>query len=172
MKKTLYGLKQEPRAWYSKIAEFLTHGNYLVAHADSSLFIKVSKAKLVIVLVYVDDLILIGDDKEQIQQIKEFGQLNHFFSLEFNQAEEGIFLCQQKYVKDLLKKFGMLECKPISTTMELNGKFCTHEGKDLQDETMYRQFIKILIYLTLTRLDISYVIGVIASTCKIQRSFI
>ena len=56
----------------------------------------------------------------------------------------------------------MLECKPISTPMEVNAKFCTHKGKDLQDETMYRQFVKSLIYLTLTRSDISYAIGVIS----------
>ena len=96
-----------------------------MAYADSNLFVKTNKGKLPIVLVYVDDLILIGDDKEQIQQIKEFGQLNHFFSLEFNQAEEGIFLCQQKYVKDLLKKFEMLECKQFSTPMNVNVN-CAH----------------------------------------------
>ena len=82
--------------------------------------------------------------------------------MEVDRIEEGIFFCQQKYAKNLLKKFWMLECKPISTIMEVNAKFCTHEGKDLQDETMYRQFVKSLIYLTLTQSDISYAIGVIS----------
>ena len=67
MKKTLYGLKQEPRAWYSKIAEFLTHDNYLVAHADSSLFIKTNEGKLAPMLVYMDDLILTGDVEKEIR---------------------------------------------------------------------------------------------------------
>ena len=82
--------------------------------------------------------------------------------MEVDRIEEEIFFCQQKYAKNLLKKFGMLECNPFSTTMEVNAKFCTHDGKDLQDEMMYRQFVKSLIYLTLTHSDISYAICVIS----------
>ncbi|XP_057481937.1 uncharacterized mitochondrial protein AtMg00810-like [Actinidia eriantha] len=73
--------------------------------------------------------------------MKELGQLKHFLGLEVDRTQEGIFLCQQKYSKDLLKRFGMLECKPISTPMEPNAKMCAHEGKDLEDATMYRQFV-------------------------------
>lgn len=130
LRKALYGLKQAPRAWYGKIAEFLTHSGYLVTPADSSLFVKTSGRKLAIVLVYVDDLIITGDYEEEILQtkenlsvrfqMKELGQLKHFLGLEIDRTQEGIFLCQQKYSRDLLKKFGMLECKPISTPMEPN----------------------------------------------------
>ena len=59
-------------------------------------------------------------------------------------------------------KFGMQECKPISTPMEANTKLCAHEGKDLADATMYRQLVGSLIYLTLTRPDISFVVGVVS----------
>ncbi|XP_048420037.1 uncharacterized protein LOC125468399 [Pyrus x bretschneideri] len=122
LRKALYGLKQAPRAWYGKIAEFLTQSGYSVAHADSSLFVKANGGKLAIVLVYVDDLIITGDDE----------------------------------------KFGMLECKPISTPVEPNAKMCAHEGRDLEDATMYRQLVGSLIYLTLTRPDISYAVGVMS----------
>ncbi|RVX10690.1 Retrovirus-related Pol polyprotein from transposon RE2 [Vitis vinifera] len=115
----------------------------------SSLFVKANGGKLAIVLVYVDDLIITGDDVEEICrtkenlsvhfEMKELGQLKHFLGLEVDRTHEGIFLYQQKYAKDLLKKFGMLECKPISTPMEPNAKMCEHEGKDLKDATMYRQ---------------------------------
>ena len=94
--------------------------------------------------------------------MKELGQLKHFLGLEVDRTHEGIFLCQQKYAKDLLKKFGMLECKPISTPMEPNAKMCEHEGKDLKDATMYRQLVGSLLYLTLTRPDISYAVGVMS----------
>lgn len=80
--------------------------------------------------------------------MKELDWLNHFPSLKVDRTEEGFF-CQQKYAENLLKKFKMLECKPISTLIEVNAKLCTHEGKDLQDETIYQQFIRSLIYLTL-----------------------
>lgn len=62
LRKALYGLKQAPMAWYGKIAEFLTQSGYSVTHVNSSLFVKASEGKLAIVLVYVDDLIITGDD--------------------------------------------------------------------------------------------------------------
>ena len=67
LKKVLYGLKQAPRAWYGKIAEFLLQSGYSVVLADSCLFVKARDEKLTIVLVYVDDLIITGDDDWEIQ---------------------------------------------------------------------------------------------------------
>ncbi|RVW16642.1 Retrovirus-related Pol polyprotein from transposon RE1 [Vitis vinifera] len=148
------------------------HPKYVLTLADSSLFVKANGGKLAIVLVYVDDLIITGDDVEEICQtkenlsvhfeMKELGQLKHFLGLEVGHTHEGIFLYQQKYAKDFLKKFGMLECKPISTPMEPNAKMCEHEGKDLKDATMYRQLVGSLLYLTLTGPDISYAVGVMS----------
>ncbi|KAL0420219.1 UNVERIFIED_CONTAM: hypothetical protein Slati_3044800 [Sesamum latifolium] len=115
----------------------------------------------------MDDLIITGDCEEEVLktkenlsvhfQMKELGYLKHFLGLEVDHCEIGIFLRQQKYSRDLLKKFGMLKCKSISTLMEPHAKMCAHEGQDLEDATMYR---KLLIYLTLTRLDISFAVGV------------
>ena len=148
LRKALYGLRQAPRAWYGKIAEFLTHCGYSVTSADSSLFVKAKGGRTAIVLVYVDDLIITGDcEEENLQtkknlsvrfQMKELGQLNHFLGLEIDCTQNGIFLHQQKYSKDLLKRFEMLKCKPISTPIEPNAKLCALEGKDLEDATMYR----------------------------------
>ena len=116
--------------------------------ADCSLFVRAREGKLVIILVYVDDLIIIRDDEAEIQQIqatlsicfqmKALGELKHFLSLEVKRVEDGIFLCQQKYTKDLLEKYGMLKCKPISITVEVNIKLCSTEGKNLEESTMYR----------------------------------
>ena len=66
LKKALYGLKQAPKTWYGKIVEFLIHSGYGVTSADSSLFFKAQKGKLAIILVYVDDLIITGDDVNEI----------------------------------------------------------------------------------------------------------
>ncbi|KAJ8627709.1 hypothetical protein MRB53_021016 [Persea americana] len=131
----------------AKEPETFEEAGYLVTSADSSLFVKAKEKKLAIVLVYVDDLIITGDCEEEILQtkenlsvrfqMKELGQLKHFLGLEVDCTQEGIFLHQQKYSKDLLKKFGMLNCKPISTPMESNAKMCAHEGKDVEDATMY-----------------------------------
>ena len=78
-------------------------------------------------------------------------------------------MCQHKYAKDLLQKFGMLNCKPISTLVEVNAKLCAQEGKELEDPTMYRQLVDSLIYLTLAWPDISYVVGVASRYMQNQR---
>ncbi|WOH04396.1 hypothetical protein DCAR_0623805 [Daucus carota subsp. sativus] len=172
LRKALYGLRQAPRAWYGKIGEFLVESGYQVTSADSSLFVKSKQGKLTIVLVYVDDLIITGDDIDEIErtrsnlsvrfQMKELGELKHFLGLEIEQTKDGLFLCQLKYARDLLGKFGMLECKPVPTPMVPNSKLCSEEGQELKDGTVYRQLVGSLIYLTLSRPDISYAVGVIS----------
>ncbi|KAK3002919.1 hypothetical protein RJ639_019296, partial [Escallonia herrerae] len=104
----------------------------------------------------------------KLRDMKELGQLKHFLGLEIDRTQEGIFLHQQKYSKDLLKKFGMSRCKPISIPIEPNAKICAHAGKDLEDATMYQQLVGSLIYLTLTRPDISYAIGVMSREKVLQ----
>jgi len=135
-------------------------------------FVKSVNRKLAIVLVYVDDLIIIGDCKKEILpikqnllvhfQMKELGQLKHFLGLEIDYTDEGLVLHQKRYSRDLLKKFGMFNCKPISTPIEANAIVCALEGKDLEDATMYRQLVDSLIYLTLSRPDICHVVSVMS----------
>ena len=136
------------------------------------MFVKFVNTKIAIVLVYVDDLIVTGDYEEEILltkenlsirfQMKELGQLKHFLGLEVDYIHEGLVLHQKKYCRELLTKFGMSNCKPVSTPMELNAKVCALEGKDLEDATMYRQLVGSLIYLTLSRPDISHAVGVLS----------
>ncbi|XP_071735125.1 uncharacterized mitochondrial protein AtMg00810-like [Rutidosis leptorrhynchoides] len=92
----------------------------------------------------------------------KLGELKHFLGLEIEQKREGLFLGQQKYARDLLQKYGMLNYKPISTPMDPNTKLRADEGKSLQDVTMYRKMVGSLIYLTLSRPDISYAVGVVS----------
>ena len=92
--------------------------------------------------------------------MKELRELKHFLGLEVDRVKDDLFLCQHKYAKDLLQKFEMLKCKPISMPVEVNAKLCAQEGKELEDPTMYRQLVGSLIYLTLTWLEISYAVGV------------
>ncbi|KAK3009164.1 hypothetical protein RJ639_014064 [Escallonia herrerae] len=125
-----------------------------------------------VILIYVDDLIITGDDSEEIDRIqvnlgvrfhmKKLGDLHHFLGLELEQNEEGIFLCQQKYAKDLLIRFGMFGSNVIKTPMEVNVNLHMDEGEDIKDPTKYRQLIGSLIYLTLTRPDIAQAVGVVS----------
>ena len=115
-------------------------------------------------------MIITGDDVDEIRrtrenlavrfQMKELRELKHFLGLEVDRVKDGLFLCQHKYAKDLLQKFEMLKCKPISMPVEVSAKLCAQERKELEDPTMYRQLVGSLIYLTLMRPDTSYVVGV------------
>lgn len=172
LKKALYGLKQAPRAWYGKIAEFLLFCGYQVCAADSSLFVKQTKGKWSVILLYVDDLIITGDDVEEVQRVrehlsvrfemKELGELKHFLGLEVERSDKGIFLCQRRYASNLLSKFGMTNCKPIASPMEANLKLRTDVGDKLEDARMYRQLVGSLIYLTISRPDIAFAVGVVS----------
>ncbi|KAK2991127.1 hypothetical protein RJ640_029420 [Escallonia rubra] len=110
-----------------------------------------------------------GDDNEEIDRVqvnlgvrfhmKKLGELHHFLGLELDQNEEGIYMCQQKYAKDLLIRFGMFGSNVIETPMEVNANLHMDEGEDIKDPTKYRQLIGSLIYLTLTRPDIGQAVG-------------
>lgn len=133
---------------------------------------KYIEGRISVILIYADDLIITGDYEEEINEIranlsvcfqmKELGELQHFLGLEVERTKEGLFLCQQKYAKDLLEKFGMLDCKPVSTPIEPNVKLCSIEGHELKDSTMYRKLVGSLIYLTITRPDIMFAVGVVS----------
>ena len=70
--------------------------------------------------------------------MKDLGELKHFLGLGVERTKNGLLLCQHKYAQDLLEKYGMLECKPISTPMEANANLCSYKGKDLEKPSMYR----------------------------------
>ncbi|KAJ0464501.1 putative RNA-directed DNA polymerase [Helianthus annuus] len=172
LRKAIYGLKQSPRAWFGKIAEFLELNGFKLTHADSSLYVKKLGDQVVVVLVYVDDLIITGDVQEEIAQLKEnlcvrfrmkdLGRLVRFLGLELSYNKEGVVLHQEKYASDLLHKFGMFSCKAAVTPMDAGVRLYTTVGRQIEDPSEYRRLVGSLIYLTLTRPDLSFAVGVLS----------
>src|SRR5713101_3516185 len=118
LNKALYGLKQAPRAWYGRINSFLSSMGFTKNKADPNLYLKVVEDELVILLLYVDDLSLTGNEKQIMEiknklaeefEMKDLGLMHYFLGLEVWQSSEGIFLNQGKYVVEILKRFNMLE---------------------------------------------------------------
>jgi len=114
LKKALYGLKQAPRAWYYRLDKYLHQQGFSKGSANSNLYIKIENNKLLILVVYVDDIIF-GSNEEAMSQNfalvmqKEFemsllGELKYFLGLQIQQNEGNIFLSQTKYLKQILKK--------------------------------------------------------------------
>ncbi|KAI3816802.1 hypothetical protein L1987_16507 [Smallanthus sonchifolius] len=172
LKKAIYGLKQSPRAWFGKIGEFLELNGFRITNSDTSLFVKQVENRSVVVLVYVDDLIITGDHEEEIDQLKanlcvrfkmkDIGRLKHFLGLEVKYLDDQIILHQTKYASEVLFRFEMTDCKPSTTPIDPNMKVRSEDGRELEDPSVYRKIVGSLIYLTLTRPDISFAVGIMS----------
>ena len=143
----MYGLKQAPRAWYGRIDSYLSIKVFNKSKADPNLYLKVVEYEPVIMLLYVDDLFLTGNEKQIMEskkklaeefEMKEPGLMHYFLSLEVWQSSEGIFLNQGKYALEILKRFNMLECKAMATPMDSNLKLLADDSLELVDVTHYR----------------------------------
>jgi hypothetical protein len=171
LKKALYGLKQAPRVWYSKIDSFLTSLGFTKSKVDSKLYFKVMNDEPVILLLYVYDLFLTGEEKLITDckkklvakfEMKDLGLMHYFLGLEVWQSPEKIFLNQRKYAVEILKRFDMLECKAMNTPMETKLKLMVDTSLELIDVTLCRQIIGLLMYLTNTRPDICFVVNTLS----------
>lgn len=174
--KSLYGLKQAPRKWNEKLCGFLLDFGFVQSVNDFSLFVKSSGGNIVILLVYVDDIILSGNCDNEINKVKDFlkskflikdlGKLKFFLGMEVIDINEGVCLCQRKYCMELLHEFGMLGCKPVKTPLDCN-VVVRKEGIDVNDSlvhnvVLFQKLVGKLIYLTITRPNISYVVQVLS----------
>ncbi|KAL3502083.1 hypothetical protein ACH5RR_036532 [Cinchona calisaya] len=179
LKRSLYGLKQAPRVWFEKFRSTLLGFSFTQSQYDSSLFLQRTSKGLVILLVYVDDIVITGSDKDGISQIqnllhssfhmKDLGQLTYFLGLEVHHRPQGIFLNQQKYIQDLVDVAGLTNTTSVETPMEINVKYRRDEGELLEDPTFYRKLVGSLIYLTITRPDISYAVHIVSKFMQAPR---
>ena len=131
LKKSLYGLKQSPRAWFERFTQAMLKYGFKQSQGDHTLFIKhSSQGKVTVLIVYVDDIVLTCDDMEGMQELKKYlakefeikdlGNLKFFLGIEVARSKHGIFISQRKYVLDLLQETGMLGSKACDTPMETN----------------------------------------------------
>ncbi|GJW68841.1 reverse transcriptase domain-containing protein [Tanacetum coccineum] len=136
--KALYGLHQAPRAWYATLSTFLLKSGYRRGTIDKTLFIK--------------------NDKNDIMLISSMGELTFFLGLQVKQKEDGIFISQDKYVAEILKKFDFASVKTASTPIETQKSLTKDEEAADVDEHLYRSMIGSLMYLTASRPDIMFVV--------------
>ncbi|GJS22449.1 retrovirus-related pol polyprotein from transposon TNT 1-94 [Tanacetum coccineum] len=151
LKKALYGLKQAPKAWYDRLKAFLIKHNYSMGMVDNTLFTKKKDSNIIIVQIYVDDIIFgstcqeMCDDFAKIMhdefEMSMMGELNFFLGLQIKQLDDGIFFNQSKYIKEMLKKFGLEDSKPIKTPISTETKLTRDEEGEFVDNTKYRGMI-------------------------------
>lgn len=168
LNKSLYGLKQASRQWNQELSRFLISLGYKQSKHDYSLFVKAEGDDFTVALVYVDDILLTGNCQQEISDtkkaldtkftIKDLGLARYFLEIELCRTEAGTHLHQRKYVLDLLKDAGLTAAKPTSFPLPQDLKLSLDKGDPIPDPEAYRRLVGRLLYLSMTRPDISYAV--------------
>ena len=171
LRKALYGLKQAPRAWYFKLHTCLISLSFVKSNHEKYLYLKQSGIDTLTVGVYVDDLIVTGSSTEVIKTFKaemklrfemsDLGSLSSYLGLEVKQEDNYIFLSQNAFAQKILEYARLTECNVVSTPLEARAKFICNEESDRVNVTTYRSLIGSLRYLTHTRPDLLYSVGIL-----------
>jgi len=167
--KALYGLRQAPRAWYSKLDESLIALGFRRSESEHAVYLRGSGARRLVVGVYVDDLIIAGGHQIDIDTFKkemqstfkmsDLGLLRYYLGLEVTQSEEGITVCQSAYAAKILETAGLTGCKSSCTPMEPRLKLSKQSTSPAVDATHYRSIVGSLRYLVNSRPDLAYSVG-------------
>lgn len=172
LNKSLYGLRQASRQWFLKFTEVLSGFGLHQSSADHSYFHMNNDAGYFGVIVYVDDILLASSNPNTVQRFKAYlgahfkfkdlGRPKYYLGLEIAQGKSGISVCQRKYMVDLLHDSGLTGCKPAPTPMDPNLHLQQEGPPPLPNPKIFRRLIGRLLYLCITRPDITYAVNALS----------
>jgi hypothetical protein len=180
----LYGLKQAPWAWYARLNTFLLDHEYVMESVDKTLFTLSHGTDFLFVQIYMDDIIFGGSSHSLVSsfqkmmenefQMSMMGELTFFLGIEVKQMKQGTVVHQVKYTKGLMKKFNMAKFNPVSKPMSTAVSLGLDEDGKAIDQREYMSMIGSLLYLTVTRSDIQFIVYLCvcfqASPCSSHRT--
>ncbi|KAL0559260.1 hypothetical protein IC582_003857 [Cucumis melo] len=180
LRRALYSLKQAPRAWFATFSSTITQLGFTSSPHDTALFTRYTPQGIVLLLLYVDDMIITGNDPQAISdlqhylgqhfEMKDLGSLNYFLGLEVSRRSDGYLLSQAKYAYDLLARSGITDSNTTSTPLDPNVHLTPYDGVPLENVSLYRQLVGSLIYLTVTRPDIAYAVHIVSQFMAAPRT--
>lgn len=166
LKKSLYGLRQASRQWYAKLSTALRSKGCFHSPNHYSLFLKKSSSSITIVEIYVDDILVTGDDIGEIRclneflhhqiKIKDLGLLHFLLGIEFNKLDHGMMIHQTKFIKQLLQDYDLDDVTPVSSPLPPQVKLLPKMDNPLPDATIYRQLIGKHNFLLHTHPDLAF----------------
>ena len=181
LKKSLYGLKQSPRMWYQKFDTFIRGLGFTRSKADHCVYFKLIGDRVIYLVLYVDDMLLVGNDKEIIQDLKtqlsskfdmkDLGVANYILGMEIKRdwTKRKLWLNQRKYVKTILQRFYMQDSKPVKVPTPVGVNLSVEQCPKTQEEEEdiscfpYASAVGSLMYaMVYTRSDISHAVGVLS----------
>ena len=170
LRKALYGLRQAGRLWHAKISHTLMKIGMHPTNADPCVYVNSSPNERTYLLLYVDDILIASRNPKRVKEIKErlgrefevkdIEKVNYCLGIEVHQSSGKVILSQRGFVKRILSRFGMVDCKPVRTPMALGGKLEVSSGVDKTEQLPYRELIGALMYLSVgTRPDIAHTVN-------------
>jgi hypothetical protein len=172
LEKSLYGLKQDLRAWYAKMDSYLLSQNFVRCKSDPNVYMLRTADSFLLLVMYVDDVLITGCPTSTIVAIKRIlhdrflmtnmSPLHFFLGLKISQNASGIKLSQGKYARDLLERFHMTNYKSAPTPFLSRVKLEDGGDISLVDSALYRQVVGSLLYLTHSSPDLSYAVGAVS----------
>ncbi|XP_021992156.1 uncharacterized mitochondrial protein AtMg00810-like [Helianthus annuus] len=168
LRKSLYGVKQAPRAWYQRFTDYALSLGFHHSRCDASLFTLHSGHDTAFLLLYVDDILLVTSSDHLRKQLmaklasefamKDLGPLSFFLGNSVTRNKNNMFLSQQSYATDIIKRANMQNCNPVFTPVDTHAKLSANSSEPFHDPTLYRSLAEALQYLTFTRPDITYAV--------------
>ncbi|CAI5481529.1 unnamed protein product [Closterium sp. Yama58-4] len=178
LNKSIYGLKQAPRCWYQKLAAVLEEMGFRTSSCDESLFLKGEGEKLVLFLVYVDDILLFSSSMKEIQKVqqqlmenfkcKNLGEVKYYLGMhvERDPDHRWLKLHQEKFIKELGEKYGIENERKVATPLPAEFKLvkaAEDEGVEAEEQQQFQSLVGSLLYAAVhTRPDISFSVGQLA----------
>lgn len=168
--KALYGLRQAPRAWNTKLDQILKGMGFIKCPKETSVYRKEEGGNLLIIAIYVDDLFVTGNTLKVIREFKigmstkfemsDLGKLTYYLGIEVMQTKDGIEIKQEGYARKILREAGLETCNPTQVPMEFGLKVSKAQDEEEIDSTWYRRNVGCLRYLLHSRPDLAFSVGV------------
>ena len=141
---------------------------------------KDNHGEFLFICLYVDDLLFTENSQKMIEEFKksmfkrfemtDCGLISYFLGIEVKQQQDRIFISQRKYVKEIIEKFKMYNCNPVSTPVTTSLKLTKVEEGEVIEPTLYRSLVGSLRYLTIIKLDIVYGVGLVSKYMKTPKN--